>query len=620
MAKRRRRRSRTAFPVDTPVREPGFKETVHADSPSGGAFGFFKDVGVRETIESIIVAIVLALMFRAYEAEAFIIPTGSMAPSLQGQHMDLECENCKLRYRTGASKESRTNGMADSVDSTYCPICQYRTSMRNTEPDHVSNSGDRILVNKFVYDFKEPERYDVIVFKNPNNGKQNYIKRLIGLPGDNLLIENGDIYVMEPKDGGGYSRQITRKPSRKLKHVLQAVDDTFHIGKDLTSIAWPSRWQGFDEESNWTIQESEGNPNFFSTETTGENWLRYRHFQPLKSEWPSIKKGIRPDRFDATSPPTGRLIGDQFAYNDGLYSSFANAIDAGSASGYFLNPGLHWVGDLGVDCDLSINSSQGKLLLDLVEGGAHFTCEIDVATGAATFRCDDSKIDTKVTFVDEAGQPVANPSAQTSIKGAGDYKIEYVNADDRLHLWVDGKLIDITGADYERTGIPVPTYSPEDPGDAEPAGIGTVGLDVRVRRIKVLRDLYYTSAKGVTRGIPGTNLTNLENETEESAVKIERFHQNPELWSGPEAIALFQKKKGQTQPMFKLVNSDDDSKDQFLPMGDNSPKSLDGRVWPGPHFVDRDLLIGRAMLIYWPHTLNKPIKYFPNFGRMGFIR
>ena len=115
------------------------------------------------------------------------------------------------------------------------------------------------------------------------------------------------------------------------------------------------------------------------------------------------------------------------------------------------------------------------------------------------------------------------------------------------------------------------------------------------------------------------DVSNLENESEESARKIEQFHQNPELWSGPDAIALFQKKKGQLEPMFRLVDSDDDSKDQFLPMGDNSPKSLDGRVWPGPHFVDRELLIGRAMLIYWPHTLNEP-KYFPNFGRMGFIR
>ena len=615
MAKKRKRRR--AFQVDTPSRAPEFKETVHADENGGGLFGFFKDVGVRETIESIIVAIILALMFRAYEAEAFIIPTGSMAPALQGEHLDLECENCKLRYRTGASKEYYQNKRNEAVDSTYCPVCQYRTRLKQTEPDHVINSGDRILVNKFVYDFNEPERYDVIVFKNPNNGKQNYIKRLVGLPGDNLLIENGDIYVMEPKAGGGYSRQITRKPSRKLKHILQVVDDTFHIGKELVTAKWPSRWQAFDGVSKWETTESEGNPNFLSEETTAENWLRYRHFQPLKSEWSAISKGYLPQRFDA-GLPTGRLIGDQYAYNDALRRGFADVIDSDPAIRFFLNYGLHWVGDLGLQCDVKINSNQGKLLLDLVEGGAHFTCEIDVATGAANFRCDDSKVDTKVTFVDQAGESVGSPSAQTSVKGAGEYKILFANADDRLHLWVNGELIDIAGANYQRTGIPVPTYSPEDPGDAEPAGIGTVGLDVCVQRIQLLRDLYYTSAKGETKMLVD-DVSNLENESEESARKLEQYHQNPELWSGPDAIALFQKKKGQLEPMFRLVDSDDDSKDQFLPMGDNSPKSLDGRVWPGPHFVDRELLIGRAMLIYWPHTLNEP-KYFPNFGRMGFIR
>ena len=83
MAKKQKRRS--AFPAEErQPRMPAPKETYHADQPVGGVFGFLRDYGVRETIESIIIAIVLALMFRAYEAEAFIIPTGSMAPSLQG--------------------------------------------------------------------------------------------------------------------------------------------------------------------------------------------------------------------------------------------------------------------------------------------------------------------------------------------------------------------------------------------------------------------------------------------------------------------------------------------------------------------------------------------------------
>ncbi|HTU26549.1 MAG TPA: S26 family signal peptidase, partial [Pirellulales bacterium] len=60
---------------------------------------------IRETIESVIVAFVLAFLFRTFEAEAFVIPTGSMAPTLQGRHKDLICPECNLPYRVGASSE-----------------------------------------------------------------------------------------------------------------------------------------------------------------------------------------------------------------------------------------------------------------------------------------------------------------------------------------------------------------------------------------------------------------------------------------------------------------------------------------------------------------------------------
>lgn len=72
--------------------------------------------------------------------------------------------------------------------------------------------------------------------------------------------------------------------------------------------------------------------------------------------------------------------------------------------------------------------------------------------------------------------------------------------------------------------------------------------------------------------------------------------------------------------MFFLEQYDDRAKDQFLPMGDNSAQSLDGRVWNGPKFVERDMLIGRALIVFWPHSLNEPIPFFPNFKRMKFIR
>ena len=67
--------------------------------------------------------------------------------------------------------------------------------------------------------------------------------------------------------------------------------------------------------------------------------------------------------------------------------------------------------------------------------------------------------------------------------------------------------------------------------------------------------------------------------------------------------------------------------DQFFVLGDNSPRSKDGRFWgTNNHWVPRKLLIGEALCIYWPHSWNRipyvniPFPFFPNFGRMGLVR
>ena len=73
--------------------------------------------------------------------------------------------------------------------------------------------------------------------------------------------------------------------------------------------------------------------------------------------------------------------------------------------------------------------------------------------------------------------------------------------------------------------------------------------------------------------------------------------------------------------------------DQFFVLGDNSAASKDSRLWLEGHHVDRELLIGKAMAIFWPHAVpaswSVPVKIggaelrlpsWPNFGRMGFVR
>ena len=155
-------------------------------------------VHVKETLESIVVAFVLAFVFRAFIVEAFVIPTGSMATTLYGEQLTYTCSNCGYEYAFGVQAGSAS----DSATRPRCPNCTASPTKR--EYDRLrksrSNSGDRILVHKWPLDiggeWLGPERWDVTVFKDPRDGTTNFIKRLVGLPGEVLEIIDGDVYAV----------------------------------------------------------------------------------------------------------------------------------------------------------------------------------------------------------------------------------------------------------------------------------------------------------------------------------------------------------------------------------------------------------------------------------------
>lgn len=55
--------------------------------------------------------------------------------------------------------------------------------------------GDRVFGNRLAYVFSEPERFDIIIFKYPDDESQLFIKRVIGLPGETVEIRDGNIYI-----------------------------------------------------------------------------------------------------------------------------------------------------------------------------------------------------------------------------------------------------------------------------------------------------------------------------------------------------------------------------------------------------------------------------------------
>jgi signal peptidase I len=95
---------------------------------------------LKEIVILVLTAFIISFSIRVSIAQSYIVPTGSMVPTI--------------------------------------------------------NAGDRVMVNKLVYRFREPERGEVIVFDPPENvGKIPFLKRVIGLPGDTIEVRQGNIYV-----------------------------------------------------------------------------------------------------------------------------------------------------------------------------------------------------------------------------------------------------------------------------------------------------------------------------------------------------------------------------------------------------------------------------------------
>lgn len=570
----------------------------------------------RETIESVAMAVVLALLFKSFVAEAFVIPTGSMAPTLQGRHKDVTCPQCGYDYRTNASEEvDRVDGSrSDShIVSCTCPICRFTLQLDPAhQANHGSFSGDRIIVSKFAYDFSSPQRWDVFVFKYPGDATQNYIKRLVGLPNETLKIVGGNVWTF-PGEAEEKSRfQIARKPPHKLAAMLQIVDDSNHVPPLLEKLGWPARWRGWSAPdqpaSGWT-KGAEGK-SYSLPQGAQTSWLRYQHLPPSHDDWKTLLAGNLPP--GVASRP-GSLITDFYAYNAGHSSFEPPASDKVVDSQNDLGPppdrgelGLHWVDDLALECTAHITAAaaEAKLVLELVRAGAHHRCTIDLSTGVATFTI--TAADGKaIPFVGDDGASYAAVTAQTAVRGAGSHTLRLSNCDHEMLLWVDGSPVATDKpATYASYDIVAPHWTAGDPHDLAPAGVAASGAAVELSSLRVLRDKYYIAIDG--GGLP----SDYEASELRNPKFLEQIFSDPSRWESSGAFSPTQRRFIE----FYVGGG------QYLPLGDNSPASYDGRYWSAfDHVVEQDLLVGKAMVIYWPHTWNNP-PFAPNFRRMGVIR
>jgi signal peptidase I len=213
-------------------------------------------VEIANTFEYLITAFILAFVFRAFVMEAYRIPTGSMANTLKGAHFRLRCCQCGYEYSYGLGNYGLPPDTLPRQPlrprTSRCPNCGHYQPTGGTMS--IAN-GDRILVLKCIYQFFEPKRWDVVVFKNPLDPSINYIKRLIGRPTETVEIIDGDIYI---------NGQISRKPAKVQNKLWMPIyDNDYQPVRPRQGSFNGHFWQEpFSiTKSKWTLDEA--NPTRF---------------------------------------------------------------------------------------------------------------------------------------------------------------------------------------------------------------------------------------------------------------------------------------------------------------------------------------------------------------------
>ena len=146
---------------------------AQVDKLLNGDFSFARKSALREWVESLAIALFIALILRSFLVEAFRIPSGSMIPTLLiGDHIFVN------KY----------------VYGLMLPF-----------------------VNKRIVEWGEPKRGEVIVFVYPNDPDKDYIKRVIGVPGDKIVVDGEDVYVN--------GKKIQQSEAQKIEN-MDGLDGT----------------------------------------------------------------------------------------------------------------------------------------------------------------------------------------------------------------------------------------------------------------------------------------------------------------------------------------------------------------------------------------------------------
>lgn len=507
-----------------------------------------------ETIQSLIVAFVFAMIFRGFVVEGFVIPTGSMAPTLRGQHVEVGSRQTGIALPVGLDTQGRPPNaglLRDAMAGRDQPLTRQAARVSNRR------MGDRILVSKWLYPFVEPARWDVVVFKNPAHPEGphgTYIKRLVGLPGETVWLVDGDVFVREM---GSDQFHVARKPRHVREAVWQPVWNSAATPVKQIELARP--WAGWP----WKV-------------VTG-GWQRSGGILRSDSDAPSLL------RWNTESYP----LDDWNAYN--MFAPVAGDLP---------------VSDLRIAATLTPQSEGLMSSLELLVRSHRFTFEVQ--SGQATITMEPAAAPSNGEGRMETRVSAIIPELTSGVP----MRVVAEHVDQTCRLLIDGE--EVLSLDYDWTprqrleataGLVNSSMESSELARRRPVEPmltwSFAGAPVELRSMEVDRDLYYRPAV----------LTSVSTKHEPLPEFAEQVR------PGRPAAATDETSTVMLGP------------DHFFVLGDNSGRSLDGRLWgapapiaaeqvdPAPFVVPRDLLIGKAFVVYFP----APVEGFLDFGRLRFI-
>lgn len=546
---------------------------------------------IKETVTSIIISFVMAFVFRGFVIEAYLIPTGSMAPTLLGAHMRfkgpesgfawavgpwdvMEDGMTPLPFQGGPPAAVGDSGPISAVASDPVVVHDPMTGQELTGQGIKTRWGDRIFVLKYLYSIFDPQRFDVVVFKNPRDPSVNYIKRLIGLPGEMVAIVDGDVFVRTPRADDdpaanpwglpGWS--ICRKPDRAQAVMWQQMfssDYTPLSDTDQSGRRWfISPWVGVGTGAAGTDWRIEGRRTY---EYVGQG--------PTRLMWNT----------------RDRPICDALAYNESRQ-----------------RPRLEFpVSDIRVSMGIRPTESPVSVSAILEARGHSF--RIDVEPSGISMSIGVGAGDDVVFVPLECEQ-----QGKLELRQGETTNLEFWFVDQSLAVWSAGKPL--ARAPYN--------WSPKE-RVRNATGASLEELDAGPEYLAY--EANYTRPQFFMEFTGGP--------FELAAVSLSRdVHYQADMYtyhSGDDGAVHTQARRPAltTHP----ANTPTLTQDEFFTCGDNSAQSLDGRLWDRPNpwvrpiddragVVHRTMLIGKAFYVYFPAPFNTGRVPIPDFGRMRWIR